>query len=210
MTLDAKALYKSLKGRPPIYEEELHCPMVLEVFGNSYEGTVAHFCVKAGITERTFYAWASTHKLFGECYGLAKMYARVTWEDDGKEIVHVPLNELGCRFEHWRMIGWARFGVGKNSRIRLNLSSSDNPSDQYKQILEQASQGDFTAGEIKQLMEAVNVGLNAYQVFELQKEIDILKSDLEKMSTNKDGQNTYTNTGTAEEDTHTVADNLCE
>lgn len=197
MTLDAKAIYKRLKGKPTLYDEEVHCPMVLRIFGDKYAGTISHFCTEAEVCERTFYSWVNQHELFARCYGLAKMYARRNWEQAGQDLQSVPLNELGCQFEYWRMIGWSRFGVGKNSRIRLNLNPSDNPSDQYKQLLQQASDGDFTSSEIKQLMEAVNVGLNAYQVFELQKEIDQLKSDLEKMSTNKDGQNTYTAQGTA-------------
>lgn len=50
-----------------------------------------------------------------------------------------------------------------------------------------ASNGDFTAGEIKQLMEAINVGLNAHQAFEVQKQIDELKSDLLKVEARSNG-----------------------
>jgi len=42
-------------------------------------------------------------------------------------------------------------------------------------------------------MEAVNVGLNTHQVFELQKQIDELKSDLALMVKNKNGNDTFAN-----------------
>jgi hypothetical protein len=91
------------------------------------------------------------------------------------------------------MIGWSRFGISKNSRIKLELVPTDNPAQHYSQLLVQAAKGDFTAGEIKQLMEAVNVGLNTHQVFELQKQIDELKSDLATMVDNQNGNNTVAN-----------------
>ena len=90
-------------------------------------------------------------------------------------------------------MGWSRFGISKNSRIILNLDPKGNTSTHYSQLLLQASEGDFTAAEIKQLMEAVNVGLNTHQVFELQKEIDQLKSDLLTMMNNTNGNDTITN-----------------
>lgn len=199
MPLDAQAIYKKLKRRPTLYEEEVHCPLILQILGDNFRGTVSAFCVEAHICDTTFYKWVGEHELFGTCYRLGKMMARENWEEEGRLLRdHVyEKGESGHNFEYWRMIGWSRFGVGKNSRIRLNLNPKDNPSKQYQQLLKQAAEGDFTSGELKQLMEAINVGLNAHQVFELQKEIDQLKSDLDKMSTNKDGENTYSNKGTS-------------
>jgi hypothetical protein len=46
-------------------------------------------------------------------------------------------------------------------------------------------------------MEAVNVGLNVHQVFELQKQIDELKSDLSVVRENTGVQNPFTNKGIA-------------
>jgi hypothetical protein len=127
------------------------------------------------------------------------MFARENWEREGRELRDrvLKIGEIDHAFEHWRMMGWSRFGIGKNSRIRLSLKPGDNPAKHYAQLLSQAGDGDFTAGEIKQLMEAINVGLNAHQVFELQKEIDELKSDLLKMKEIRNGENSYTNKGTA-------------
>lgn len=196
MTFDAVKIYKKLKLGVH-YSEELHCPMVIDVLHK--KGTVAAFCVEAGIGESTFYNWLAKHPIFLSCYEYGKALARVNWENEGEEIAkyHAPLGTIDHSFEHWRMLGWSRFGVGKNSRIRLNLQPTSNPAEHYQALLMQASNGDFTAGEIKQLMEAINVGLNAHQVFELQKEIDELKSDLAKLTEMQNGENSYTNKGIA-------------
>ena len=96
----------------------------------------------------------------------------------------LPAGSISYRFEHWRMVGWSQFGIGKVSKIRLGLEPNATPNEHYHQLIKQASDGDFTASEIKQLMEAINVGLNAHQVFKLQQEIDQIKNDVEIMRTN--------------------------
>ena len=198
MKFNAEEIYKKIKTQGNSkYIEEIHCPMILRIMNDKNKGTMSAFCVEAIIGDTIFYDWLNRHDIFLQCYAIGKMVARENWEQEGREIREIPGLELGCRMEHWRMIGWSRFGVGKNSRIRLNLNPNNNPAEHYAQLLRQASQGDFTAGEIKQLMEAVNVGLNAHQVFELQKEIDQLKSDLIKMNELRNGENTYTNKGLA-------------
>jgi hypothetical protein len=192
--VDGLAIYKEVKaGRKSIFDEEKHCSMILNIMGNDLKGTMSAFCVEAGISDSTFYDWAKSHEIFRECYALAKMFARENWEAQGREIceeVTMP-GTSNHKFEYWRMIGWSRFGVGKNSRIRLDLDPNGTPNEHYGQLLKQASNGDFTAGEIKQLMEAVNVGLSTHQVFELQKEIDQLKFDLTVMNENGDVHNTF-------------------
>lgn len=199
MKFNAEELYQRIKTKPTKYKEEVHCPLILDIMNNPSKGRLSAFCVEAAIGETTFYDWTRRHKVFAVCYEMGKMMARENWEIDGMNLRHdeTPIGTLNHSFEHWRMVGWSRFGVGKNSRIRLNLSEDGTPSGHYKELLKQASEGDFTAGEIKQLMEAINVGLNAYQVFELQKQIDELKSDLIKINDINYGKNNYTNKGIA-------------
>lgn len=188
---DAQSIYLKVKNHRSDYIEELHCPMIIR--NMLHFGTVSSFCVEAFVSDQTFYNWANRHELFRECYLLAKMHAREQWEEEGRMLRHRVLEkgETDHSFEYWRMIGWSRYGVGKNSRIRLELDPNAKPNDQYAQLLKQAASGDFTAGEIKQLMEAINVGLNAHQVFTLQKEIDELKSNLDKMSTNQNAHDSF-------------------
>ncbi len=194
--VDAKALYEKVKrkhGSPSVYEEEKHCIMIFDVITNPKKGSVSAFCVEAGIGDTSFYRWLDKYDLFKECYGLAKMYSKMNWEREGMDIseaVFMP-GTHSHRFEIWRMLGWSRFGEGKNARIRLNLKADSTPLEHYKQLMQQASEGEFTAGEIKQLMEAVNVGINTHQVFKMQDEIEQLKFDLTTMNENTNGNNTF-------------------
>ena len=193
MPFDSVEIYKTLKGKLTKYDESVHCPLILRIMNDYRRGTIAHFCAEAKIGETKFYSWVREYPVFADCYSHGKSLARVNWESEGVALKSLDYKELGCAYEYWRMIGWSRFGVGKNSRIRLHLDPNKNPAEHYAMLLQQASEGDFTAGEIKQLMEAINVGLNAYQVFELQKQVDDLKSDLEKMESNKNVKNLHTN-----------------
>jgi len=192
----AKKLYKEIKGRPTKYDEDIHCQMILQVMADSEKGTLSSFCVEAKISERAFYKWLHAHELFEECYSLGKMYARKNWEEEGRAIRDgiLPPGSISYRFEHWRMIGWSQFGIGKVSKIRLGLEPNATPNEHYKQLIKQASDGDFTASEIKQLMEAINVGLNAHQVFKLQEEINEIKKDVEIMRANSNGSNKISTT----------------
>jgi len=202
LKVDALEIYKTVRDKRTKYDEEKHCAMIIRTMSNHNKGTVSSFCVEAGISENTFYNWMKNHEIFQECYGLSKMMARENWEEEGREIgreVNMP-GTHSHKFEYWRMIGWSRYGVGKNSRIRLNLDTTESPNKHYEQLLKQAANGDFTAGEIKQLMEAVNVGLNAHQVFMLQEEINQLKSDLATMSENANGDNNFAAKGITQKD----------
>jgi hypothetical protein len=154
------------------------------------------------ITEQTFYNWVNNYPIFGTLYYFTKMIAREIWEEEGRELRDrdYPMGVINYAFEHWKLMGWSKFGVSKNNRIKLKLNPENSPASHYQAILRQAADGDFTASEFKQLMEAVNVGLNVHQTFELQKQIDELKSDLSTMSDNTNGHNPSTNKGIAQKD----------
>jgi hypothetical protein len=197
MAIDGLAIYKKLKEKREAghdgYDEAKHCALVLTIMSNPEKGTYSAFCVESMIPDCTFYEWLNKYELFLECYCLAKMFSRENWERMGREIkdeINLP-GTTNNKFEYWKMIGWSRFGIGKNSRIRLTLDPNAKPNEHYSQLLKQAASGDFTAGEIKQLMEAVNIGMSAHQAFELQKEIDQLKADLAVMKENSNGNNTF-------------------
>ena len=191
MLTDEKAhdLYKRIKDNGIKYDEAKHCALILKIMGDPRRARMTAFCAEVGIGEDKFYKWIYQHELFFECYAVSKMLAREIWEEEGERIKNYECQPgtSNYLFEHWRMVGWARFGVGKNSRVRLNLNPNNTPEQHYKELLFQASQGDFTAGEIKQLMEAINVGLNAHQVFKLQQEINELKENLIVMNENTHG-----------------------
>ena len=192
------SIYKHFKkGLSSKYKEELHCKLLISVMLDKDKGTVGSFCVEAMVCERTFNKWVLDHELFGNLYYFCKMIARELWEAEGRDIKDrmYPIGTMNYAFEHWKMIGWSRFGISRTSRIKLGLKPGDSPAKHYEAILKQAADGDFTASEFKQLMEAVNVGINVHQVFELQKQIDELKSDLAIMTANQNVKNPFSNKG---------------
>lgn len=179
MAIDAKRLYQQYKKTGiPLYKEEVHCPMIVETMSSN--GTMSSFCVQACISDTTFYRWMHQHELFHECYRIGCMIARDNWEKEGDEGKY----DETFNMEIWRMQGSARFGVGRTNRVRLHLDAKSTPYDQYQQLINQASLGEFSAAEFKQLVEGINIGLRAFEVIELQKEIDQMKEDLHTMSQN--------------------------
>lgn len=188
MKIDSQEIYKKVKKQPSnqIYHEETHCPLVLEIMSNHTKGTVSAFCVAAGIGERTFWDWVNKYPVFAECYDIGRMYAREDWEEEGRNVRHELKMGETCNysFDYWRMLGWSRFGLSKNSRIRLKLNKDSTPLEHYKELIDQASQGDFTSSEVKQLMEAINVGVNVHDKIQMQSQIDEIKADVLKLNEN--------------------------
>ena len=176
---ESDSLFKKIKTNRIAYIEELHCPMVLLIFSKS-TGSVAKFCTEATISDNTFYGWVARHDLFSECYRIGAMMGRCEWEREGEDGHH----DEDFNMDYWRIQGSIRFGLGKTNRTRVDVDAESNPYDQYKQLMKQASHGDFTAGELKQLMEAVNVGRTVFETFKLQAEVDKMKDDILKMSQN--------------------------
>jgi len=175
--MDAKKLYKDIKLGNQGYKEEIHCPMVLEVMNK--EGTMTAFCKKALISDALFYKWTGKHPLFSECYQVGKVLSRSNWEEEGRKGVKRKTFNL----DYWKLTGTHRYGVGKN-RVRMGVNAESNPYEQYKQLVKQASEEEFNASEIKQLMESINVGIRAFESFELQNQVDQVKEDLNKMKVN--------------------------
>ncbi len=177
-SIDPKAIYNSHRKFRIEYQADHHCPLIIEIMAT--KGTVSAFCLEAFISDTTFYKWVNHYPIFQECYRYGVMVAQEMWEEEGRN----GKFDENFNLELWRTQGAARYGVGKSNRVRVHLNAEDTPYVQYKQLLNQASMGDFTASELKQLMEAVNIGIRAYESFELQKEVEQLKSDLVKMRMN--------------------------
>lgn len=202
-SLDVDTIYNHFKGgNESKYDPLEHGKLIIKVMLDVNRGTYGSFCVQAMITEKTFFNWVNAHEEFRNLYYFTRMVAREVWEEEGRAIKsrEYMIGTLNYEFEHWKLIGWSRFGVSKNARLKINLNPDDSPAKHYAAILKQAADGDFTASEFKQMMEAVNVGLNVHQVFELQKQIDELKSDLNTLSVNTNVKNPFTDKGIEKKD----------
>lgn len=201
MKYDVVNLFRKLRSKVQ-YDEDTHCILMLRVMADPDRGRLSAFCIEVGISDKTAYNWMKANELFLECYAFGKLMAKENWEDEGQKIREETsaIGSYNHKFEHWKMIGWSRFGVSQNPRIRLDVNPNATPNQHYQQVMLQASQGEFTAGQIKQLMEAVNIGLNAHQVETLQKEIDQLKADLITMTENSNGNNPFADKRVTKED----------
>lgn len=175
--IDSKALYLQFKKGDRAYNEETHCPMILDIMNT--EGTMVAFLRKAQISDTLFYKWIKKHKTFARCYAFGKILSRSNWEQEGED----GKNEEFFNFDHWRLIGAQRYGIGKN-RVRFGVNPIDNPYKQYQQLVELANNEEYSASEVKQLMEAINVGIRAFESFQLQEELDKVKEDVLRMTTN--------------------------
>jgi negative regulator of sigma E activity len=102
------------------------------------------------------------------------------WEKEGKDNHSDP----DWNMDYWKIIGARLYQVGKNNKVRLNIIESDNPYNQYKQLVKQAQTGDFTASEIKQLSETINIGVRSYETFNLEAEVEEMKKQVEMMKKN--------------------------
>jgi hypothetical protein len=203
MNLNVDEVYNHFKKKRNLrFNEEQHCKLLIKIMMDREKGCHTFFCVEAMICERTFYNWVREHSVFCSLFYFCKMIAKQLWYKEGQVIRdrEYQMGTINYEMEHWKLMGWAKFGISRNSRLRINVTATDSPAKHYQSILLQAAEGDFTANEFKQLMEAVNVGLNVHQVFELQKQIDELKSDLSIVTANTNVENPFTNKGIAQKD----------
>lgn len=189
------------------FDENKHPSMLLRIMSDPEKSRMSAFCAEVGIGESKFYEWLKKSPLFLEVYGLGKILSRENWEKEGLDIkdqITMP-GVISNKFEHWKMVGWSRFGIGKTCKLKLDLNPEDKPTAHYAQLIRQANNGEFTASEIKQLMEALNLGLKTQQNIEMQEEIDKLKADLIKMNENMHGNNSFSAQSITKTNQDTVA-----
>lgn len=202
--LDVDKVFSHFKNKRNLkYNEQEHCKLLIKVMLDPDTGCYSAFCVQAMISEPCFFFWVRDHELFRNLYYFCRMVAKQLWFEEGRRIrdKEYQMGTINYEYEHWKMLGWAKFGISKQSKIRINVDPDASPAKHYADILRQASEGDFTASEFKQLMEAVNVGLNVHQVFELQKQIDELKSNQAIMMANSNNvDNPFANKGITKAD----------
>lgn len=175
---EAKKLYLQIKQGERTYKEEVHCPLILEIM--STRGTMTAFCEEAKISDALFYKWTNKYPVFSECYQIGRMISRANWEAEGEH----GKDDENFNIEHWRLTGSYRYGVGRANRIRMAVDPEANPYEQYQQLIRQAGCEEFSASEIKQLMESLNVGRAVFETFKLQERIDEMADNVKRMEAN--------------------------
>jgi len=179
--INPSEIFKVIKGRTSGYDEDTHCTMVLKTIGDG--GTISTFCSEAVIGDTTFWDWNRKYDIFNECYRVAYMYGKEKWRLDGE----LNKDNEEFNFEYWKLIGLERYGLGRNPKIRMGIEAAANPYEQYKQLVKLANEGEFTSAEIKQMMEAINVGIKAHDSYKLQEQINEMQLNIAKMGNNNGG-----------------------
>ena len=172
---EATRIYENLKKNDDFFDEAFHCPAVLRIVANT--GRVTAFCKEVLISERTFYNWVGKFVMFRNCYEIAKVIAREAWEKEPEDNWD---NDTWSPKE-WASRGARYFSTNKD-KIRIIIDPDLNPWEQYQKIISDCATGDFTASEVKQIMESINVGRVAFESFKLQEDVDKMKDDLNQMS----------------------------
>ena len=180
--IEAKRKFEKLYKEQVRYSPAVHCPLVLNIVSQTGRSTA--FCKAAGISVTSFKHWIATFPLFRECYGLGLVSAIEEWEEEYEE----RKDDEDFNKKEWLERGSRKFKFNEITKLHLNIKSNSDPYQQYQQIMEQAITGEFTATEIKLLMESINVGTRVYESFKLKEEVDMMKADLELMA-NRNGNN---------------------
>ena len=170
--LEARNIYEKMRKETTRYIPSVHCPMILSIVSKT--GRESAFCKEAMVSSRTFNRWMATHEIFKECFGVAMVLAKETWEEEYEE----RKDDESFNKKEWLERGNRIFKLTSTTKLHLNLKPNSTPYQQYQQIMEQSMSGEFTATEIKLLMESINVGTRVYESFQLQEEVDKMKDDL--------------------------------
>lgn len=175
---EAKDIYRLVahsKTHGLVYDEEKHCLGILQCMID--HGTISSFCAEYRLSEHRFYKWVNSKPKFAECYFIGRMISRDRWERRGEQ----NANDPDFNYKHWENQGNLRFNNHRQNRIRLALNGDLSPYEQYQAIMKQAATGEFTADEIKKVMESINVGRVAWESEVVQSQINEMKEDIKKM-----------------------------
>lgn len=186
----ARNYYLRLKGAT-IYDEQEHCELIIKIMLDSSKATIASFCREAVVSDVTFYKWLDRYPVFYDCFRYAIMLARYEWEQEGE------LNKDNPEWDkkYWESKGNLRFQLNAKAKIRLSVDEGADPFVQYQQLMKQASRGEFSSDELKQVMECLNAGTRVYEAFKVQKEVDEIKKDLKEIGSYHGANNIVPITG---------------
>ena len=215
VTEDKMPVQLSLLGMlrdPSRYEEERHCNMVILVLGNHYQGTIADFCKSAVITEREFNEWRRDYPLFNKSVEYGMVLAKINWQNEPERFKAEKEELEFFDLNKWKFIGKYRFGIGDQPKIHIHIDKTLSPIEQYGQLLDCAAMGYFSASEFKQVSEAINIGIRAHEIFEMQKELDEIKETLKDINERQasNGFNIPTDSLTQEDDNYSIPSEVCE
>jgi len=165
-------------GAGSAYRQEYHCEAAINILSDRYKGTIADICKEFVITENQFNEWRRDYPLFNQAIEYGMVVAKVNWQNEPKIFQNEKTELERFDLNMWKYTGKYRFGISEQPKIKVFLDKNLNPVEQYGQLLDGAAMGYYSASEFKQITEAVNIGIRAHEVFNMQGELDELRQTL--------------------------------
>lgn len=176
--LKAEQVYNAIKKGGVKFNEKEHSIGILSAMIET--GRKSEFMKKFCISASTFNNWCMRNAIFRECYLVGKEIAKCNWEREGEENRDNP----NFNYNHWEKMGKVLFGNGNQNKIEIRMDYASSPYEQYKDIIKQATMGEFDSVELKQIMECINIGVRAWEANKVQDEINEMREDIKRMNAN--------------------------
>lgn len=165
---------KGMKWGESKYLEEMPAKLI-EMFTEGKDRE--DFCSCYEICYTTFDLWLAKHKEFAQAYEVAKIKAKVWFNDlaRGQLIEHHEGDKLNTKL--WSMMMRNRFELTEHRKLKIEgLKKAKNFADQMKVVLHELANGNLTASEAQQLSKLIETGVAIYEATELEKRV----SEIEK------------------------------
>jgi len=141
------------------YNPDVHIPLLMQLFAEGK--SIAEFCFKALVTQKTFHQWVNTHPLFETAYELALCAAQVVWDFKGE---NKEINTAA-----WTIIMKNRFSYSEERKLSIpKIKGAKTFDEHYKIIMEHLADGNLTGKEANQLAALLASGLKIVQGEEIQ------------------------------------------
>lgn len=173
--IDSKSVRKHLLGgKPTKYDEEIHLNLLVDVFCDGTNASIAKFCAEALIDKMTFHNWKKTHPRFKDAYNIVINIAEAKMED-------LPFTTSTSEFNHpsWFLMMKNKFGFGKPT---IDFSSAKTPQERLEVIWESLRHGDLNIDEANKLTNLVSIQADVGHGEEAMKKIMTREEQLELLA----------------------------
>lgn len=168
-----KAIEQIIRGAPPIYDENYHVTLLLELFKTGRD--IAAFCSMCNISRTTFYNWRKTHEAFERAYDVAIEHAR-SWHEN---LALLGLQDTSFNNTLWSMIVRNRFGYTEHRRLNIpGLKEEQNYTEQCRHVFKHLADGNLTASEANQVANLIATAAKVDEVTQMRQELEELKQFL--------------------------------
>lgn len=121
------------------------------------------FCADNDISYKTFDLWLAKHKEFAEAYEVAKIKAKVWFNQKARD--HLVQKHEGDKLDAklWSMMMRNRFELTEHRKLKmLGLDKAKSFADQMKLVIAELAAGNLTGSEAQQIAKLIETGVSVY------------------------------------------------